>query len=63
MKPLTPSLLDDCVASVVGMPYKACKHAGVMRVLHDAGTASLDRFTAGMIPLGMGIEASGARES
>lgn len=27
MKPETPSLLEDCVALVVGTPYSACMHA------------------------------------
>lgn len=52
MKPLTPSWLLDCVAGVEGMPYKSCKHAGVIAVLHVAGTAFATR-----------AESAGARDS
>lgn len=30
---------DRTVAGVAGIPYKACKHVGVISVAHDAGTA------------------------
>ena len=32
--------MDDCVAGVEGIPYCACKQAGVTCVSQDAGTSS-----------------------
>ena len=44
MNPDTPSWLLDWVASVVGIPYKSCKHVGVMVVSQLEGTASEERL-------------------
>lgn len=50
MKPETPSELEDCVASVDGMPYRSCRHDGVTRVLHDDGVLCREvRFCAAAI--------------
>ncbi len=40
MNPLTPSVLVVTCAGVVGIPYSACRQAGVVVVAQDAGTAS-----------------------
>ena len=52
MKPLTPSTFDFTAPPVVGMPYSACRHAGVITEAHEAGTASEVRLTAGLIAEG-----------
>ena len=46
MNPLTPKTLLERALLVVGIPYRACKHAGVTVELHDDGTARDDRFAA-----------------
>lgn len=44
MNPLTARVLLLWVAIVVGIPYKACRQAGVITEEHEAGTASELRF-------------------
>ena len=46
MKPLTPRTLLEMALLVVGIPYIACRQAGVMTELHDDGTARDVRFAA-----------------
>ena len=38
MKPDTPRVLLDCVALVVGIPYKSSRQAGVIVLSQDEGT-------------------------
>ena len=44
MYPVTASEFDFWVARVAGMPYRDCKHAGVMTLLHEEGTARVVRL-------------------
>ena len=47
MNPLTPSTFDEIPLLVVGIPYKAWRHAGVTVDAHDDGTeVSNVRFAA-----------------
>lgn len=39
-KPATASVLFDCVAGVVGIPYMSCKQVGVIADGHDDGTVA-----------------------
>jgi hypothetical protein len=43
------------VAAVVGIPYRACRQAGVIVVAHEDGTASDEMFVAATLDF-MGIE-------
>ena len=48
MNPLTPRWLLLWVAGVAGMPYKSCRHVGVIVDAHEAGTAAfVVRLVAG----------------
>jgi hypothetical protein len=49
--PVTPIMPALLVATVVGKPYSACKHAGVIDVLHEFGTVA-SGITASVCPLG-----------
>ena len=61
MNPLTPKMLEDWVALVVGTLYKAWTQAGVTTDAHDEGTASDERLTAGLLGSLRGVEKTGNR--
>ena len=48
MKADTPSRLDDCVAGAAGMPYCACKQAGVTCSAQLSGTVPEVAFEGGL---------------
>lgn len=48
MKPLTPRVFAFWVARAVGIPYRAWRHAGVMVVAQEAGTAFDVKLTSGI---------------
>lgn len=49
MNPATPSVLEECVAAVAGIPYRSCRQVGVIVVAQEAGTeASVVRLVGGV---------------
>lgn len=54
-------MLEECVAGVAGIPYKACRQVGVIVVAQEAGTeASVVRLVGGVDFAG--TEMTGRRE-